>query len=55
MCIREGHRGSRNVSQSGSNEQGEDQRFKGIFRLKSGIHAVSAKSSDLKKKKKGLH
>ena len=27
----------RNLSQSGSNEQGEDQKFRGIFRLKSEI------------------
>ena len=33
-------RGTRDLSQSGWNEQGEDQRFKGIFRPKSGIQAV---------------
>ena len=38
--IREGHGGTRNLSQSGSNEQGEEQRFKGIFRPKSEIQAV---------------
>ena len=30
-------RGMRNLSQSGSNEEGEDQRSKGIFRPKLGI------------------
>ena len=37
-----GARGMRNLSQSGSNEEGEDQRIKGIFRPKSGIQAVSS-------------
>ena len=34
------HGGTRNLSQSGSNEQGEEQRFKVIFRPKSEIQAV---------------
>ena len=38
--IREGHGGTRNLSQSGSIEQGEKQRIKGIFRPKSQIQAV---------------
>ena len=33
--------GMRNLSQSGSNEEGEDQRIKGTFRPKSGIQAIS--------------
>ena len=42
-----GARGTRNLSQFGSNEQGEDRKFRGIFQPKTG---------DLKKKKeKGLH
>ena len=36
-----GARGTKKLSQSGSNEEGEDQRIKGIFRLKSRIQAVS--------------
>ena len=35
-----GARGTRNLSQSGSNDQGEDQKFKGIFRPKSEIQTV---------------
>ena len=33
-------RGTRNLSQSGSNEQGEDERLKGIFQPKSEIQAI---------------
>ena len=40
MWIREEHGGTRNLSQSGSNEQGENQKFKGIFQPKLGIQAV---------------
>ena len=42
----------RNLSQSGSDEQGEEQRFKGIFRPKSEIQAVF--TGDLQKQNKGL-
>ena len=42
----------RNLSQSGSDEQGEKQRFKGIFRPKSEIQAVF--TGDLQKQNKGL-
>ena len=51
-------RGTRNLSQSQLNEQGEDQRFKGIFRPRSGIQAVfpaENRRSPKKLKKKGLH
>ena len=45
--------GTRNLSQSGSNEQGEDQKFIGIFRLKSAIEAFfRPKTGDRQKKKK---
>ena len=40
VWIGEGRGGTRNLSQSGSNEQGEEQRFKRIFRPKSKIQAV---------------
>ena len=50
MWIREGHGSTRNLSQSGSDEQGEEQRFKGIFRPKSEIQAVF--TGDLQKQNK---
>ena len=40
MWIREEHGGTRNLFQSGSNEQGEDLRLKGICRPKSQIQVV---------------
>ena len=40
VSIREGHRGTWNLFQSGSNKQGEEQKVKGIFRLKSEFQAV---------------
>ena len=53
MWIREGHRSMRNLSRSGSNEQGEDQKFRVIFRSKSEIQPVfSAKNRWSPKKKK---
>ena len=52
MWIRGGHGGTRNLSQSGSNEQGEDLRLKRIFRPKSEIQAVfPAKNRWFKKKR----
>ena len=47
-----------NLSKSGSNQKGEEQRFKGIFRPKSEFQAVfpaENRWSPKKKKKKGLH
>ena len=53
MWIREGHGGTRNLSQSGSNKQGEDQKFRGIFRLKSEIQTFfPAESRRFPKKKR---
>ena len=47
-----GAQGQEKFTQSGRNEQGEDQRFKGIFRLKSEIQTFfPAKTGDLRKKK----
>ena len=44
-------RSTRNLSQSGSNEQGADQKFRGIFRLKSKIKTFFLpKTGDLEKK-----
>ena len=44
--------GTRYLSQSGSNQQGEEQRFKGIFRPKSEIQALfPAKTGDFQKKR----
>ena len=40
VWIREEHAGTTNLSRSGSNEHGEEQRLKGIFRPKSEIQAV---------------
>ena len=41
ICVNSrGARGHEKFSQSGSNEQGEDQRFRGIFRPKSEIQMV---------------
>ena len=53
MWIREGHGATRNLSQSGSNEQCEDQRLKGIFLPKPGIQAVFQAESRWSQKKKG--
>ena len=54
MWIREGHGGTRNLSQSGSNKEGEDQKFRRIFRLQSKIETFfRPKTGDLQKK--GLH
>ena len=58
MWIRQGHGGTRNLSQPGSNEQGEDQRLKGIFQPKSELQAVfpaENRWSPEKIEKKGLH
>ena len=52
--IREGHGGTRNLSQSGSNEQSEEQRLKGIFRPNSEIQAVFPAEDRRSTKKKGL-
>ena len=57
MWIREGHGGTRNLSQCGSNEQGVNQRFKGIFRPQSEVQAVFPAENrwSPKKKKIRLH
>ena len=55
VWIREEHGGTRNLSQSGSSEQGEKQRFKGIFRPKSQIQALFPAENRWSLKKKGLH
>ena len=56
MLIREGHGGTRNLSQSGSNDQSEDQKFRGVFLLKSEIQTafrfLRPKTGDLQKKKR---
>ena len=52
VWIREGHGGTSNLSQSGSSEQGEEQRFKGIFRPKSEIQAVFPTENRWSPKKK---
>ena len=50
VWIQKGHGGTRNLSLSGSKEQGVVRKFKGIFRLKSEIQVAQVTS-----KKKGLH
>ena len=55
MWIGEGQGGTRNLSQSGSNEQGEDQKFREIFRLQSEIETFSRPKTGDFRKKKGLH
>ena len=48
MWIQKGHGGTRNLSQSGSNKQGEDQKLRRIFRPKSQIQTVfRPKTGDL--------
>ena len=51
MWIRVGHGGTRNLSQSESNEQGEDRKFRGIFRLKSEIQTFFPTENRWSKKK----
>ena len=51
VWIREGRGGTRNLSHSGSNEQGKEQKFQGFFRPQSDFQAVFATEN----KKKGLH
>ena len=55
MWIREGHGGTRNLSQSESNEQDEDQTFIGISRLKSEIQTFFPAENRWSPKNKGLH
>ena len=55
MWILEGHGGTRNLSQSGSNEQGEEQKVKEILRPKSEIQAVFPAKNWWPPKKKGLY
>ena len=55
LWMEEGHGGTKNLSQSGSNEQGEDQKFRGSFRLQSEIETFfRPKTGDLQKKRSSL-